>query len=108
MPANVKPVERIRSRIQQVRARAPLGGQKVVGGGTLINRARQRAETVTLRIKERKPQLVPKIREWKPGTRIRQVLAPQYYGGVMDKPGMSVETEREQRLADQRGISVEW
>ena len=87
----------------------------VVGGGALIERARQRVETITARIKERKPEIVPKIREWKPGERIRELLAPQteptpsYYGGVMDRPGMSVETEPERRkLTEAIGLSVEW
>jgi len=112
---SVRPVERIRSRIQEIRARRPVLGQtrgQIVGGGALIEKARQRVERVTARIKERKPELVPKIREWKPGTRIKEILAPQttsYYGGVMDRPGMSVEVEPEQReIAVNRGIAVEW
>ena len=82
----------------------------VVGGGALIERTRQRVEKITARIRERKPELIPKIREWKPGARIRELLAPQsFYGGVMDRPGMSVETEQEQRkLAEDRGLAVEW
>jgi len=84
----------------------------VVGGGALIERARQRVETITARIKERKPEIVPRIREWKPGARIKEILAPQtstYYGGVMDRPGMSVETEPERRrLTEAIGLSVEW
>jgi hypothetical protein len=58
---------------------------------------------------------VPKIREWKPGSKIKELIAPQstYYGGVMDQhgrpSGMSVETEQEQRkLAQDRGMAVEW
>jgi len=113
---SVRVVERVRSRIQEIRARRPVLGQRqtrgqVVGGGALIERARQRVESVTARIKERKPELVPKIREWKPGARIKELLAPQtqYYGGVMDRPGLSVETEPEQRkIAEDRGIAVEW
>jgi len=114
-------VEKVRTKIQEIRARRPkLLAQRqtrgqVIGGGALIERARQRVETLTARIKERKPQLIPKVKEWKPGERIREVLAPQtsapapsYYGGVMDRPGLSVETEREQKLYDHRNISVEW
>jgi len=84
----------------------------VVGGGALIERAKQRVETITARIKERKPEIVPKIREWKPGERIRELLAPQtesYYGGVMDRPGLSVETEQERkRPTEVPSLSVEW
>ena len=110
-------VERVRSRIQEIRARRPkLLGQstqkQIVGGGALIEKTRRRVEQITARIKERKPMIVPKIKEWKPGERIRELLAPQtssYYGGVMDRPGMSVETEQEQRqIATDRGIAVEW
>jgi len=108
-------VEKVRSRIQEIRARRPklLRGQEmVVGGGALIERTRQRVEQITARIKERKPMIVPKIKEWKPGERIRELLAPQttsYYGGVMDRPGLSIETESEQRqIATDRGIAVEW
>ncbi len=107
-------VERVRSRIQEIRARRPLlgqtRGQQVIGGGALIEKTRQRLDQITARIKERKPLIVPKIKEWKPGSRIREILAPQtYYGGVMDRPGMSVETEPEQRkIAEDRGIAVEW
>jgi len=110
-------VEKVRSRIQEIRVRRPklLRGQEmVVGGGALIERARQRVETITARIKERKPEIVPRIREWKPGARIKEILAPQteagtYYGGVMDRPGMSVETEPERRkLTEAIGLSVEW
>jgi len=112
---SVRPVERIRSRIQEIRARRPvLAGQtrgQIVGGGALIEKARRRAEQLTARIRERKPQIIPKIKEWKPGARIQEILAPQtstYYGGIMDRPGMAVEVEREQKLFDHRNISVEW
>ena len=110
---SVRVVERVRSRIQEIRARRPLLRQtrgQVIGGGALIERTRQRLDEITARIKERKPLIVPKIKEWKPGSRIREILAPQtYYGGVMDRPGMSVETEPEQRkIAEDRGIAVEW
>jgi len=106
-------IDRVRSRIQQIRARRPLlgqtRGQQVIGGGALIERTRQRLDQITARIKERKPMIIPKIKEWKPGSRIREILAPQYYGGVMDRPGLSVETEPEQRkIAEDRGIAVEW
>ena len=106
-------IDRVRSRIQQIRARRSLlgqtRGQQVIGGGALIERTRQRLDQITARIKERKPMIIPKIKEWKPGSRIREILAPQYYGGVMDRPGLSVETEPEQRkIAEDRGIAVEW
>ena len=85
---SVRVVERVRSRIQEIRARRSLLGQtrgQVIGGGALIERTRQRLDEITARIKERKPLIVPKIKEWKPGSRIREILAPQtYYGGVMD------------------------
>ena len=83
----------------------------VIGGGALIERTRQRLDQITARIKERKPLIIPKIKEWKPGSRIREILAPQtqFYGGVMDRPGMSVETEPEQRrLTETTTLSVEW
>ena len=100
---SVRVIERVRSRIQEIRARRPLlgqtRGQQVIGGGALIERTRQRLDQITARIKERKPLIVPKIKEWKPGSRIRE----------MDRPGMSVETEPEQRkIAEDRGIAVEW
>jgi len=109
---SVRPLERVRSKIQEIRARRPILGQtrgQVIGGGALIERTRQRIDQITARIKERKPMIIPKIKEWKPGSRIREILAPQYYGGVMDRPGLSVETEPEQRkIAEDRGIAVEW
>ena len=105
-------ISRVRSRIQEIRARRLLGQTRgqVIGGGALIERTRQRLDEITAKIKERKPLIIPKIKEWKPGSRIREILAPQtYYGGVMDRPGMSVETEPEQRkIAEDRGIAVEW
>jgi len=111
----IKPVERIRSRIREIRGvrGQRIRGQQIrVGGGALIERARERVESAAQKIKERKPDLVPRIREWKPGTRIQEVLAPQtqtnYYGGVMDRPGMAVEVEKEQKIFNHRNISVEW
>ena len=110
---SVRVVERVRARIQEIRARRPLLGHtrgQVIGGGALIERTRQRLDEITAKIKERKPLIIPKIKEWKPGSRIREILTPQtYYGGVMDRPGMSVETEPEQKkIAEDRGIAVEW
>jgi len=106
-------IEKVRSRIQGVRVRRPILTQgQVVGGGAVIERVKQRAETVTARIKERKPEIVPKIKEWEPGARIREILAPQtetYYGGVMDRPGFSVETEQERKKPTEvPAFSVEW
>jgi hypothetical protein len=110
---SVRPAERIREKLQELRGKRPILGGQVVGGGALVEKVRRRMETATARIKERKPGIVPKIREWKPGTRITELLAPQessrFRAGVMDRPGMSVEVEGEQKkLHEERGMSVEW
>lgn len=101
--------EKVKTRVREITGRRALRGQVRVGGGAMIEKARQRAEQVTARIKERKPQIIPKIKEFRPGERIKEILAPQgsgYRSAVVDRPGMSVEGTP--TVEDRRNIVVEW
>lgn len=83
-PAEFK--ERIQQRMDALRARSPFNkGERILGNrmgnragtGAMINKARNRMDTITARIQERKPNIIPKVNEFKPGSRIKQILSPQ-------------------------------
>ena len=60
-----------------------------MGGGALLAEARKRAERITARIQERKPGVIPMVKEFRPGERIKKILAPS----IVDRPGLAVEGE---------------
>ena len=89
--------EQIRTRV-----RAPvLAGQQVrVGGGALAEQVRRRADMVSRRAMERRPGVIPMVKELRLGERVRGFL-PQ----VTDRGDMSVMDEGAYP-ADGRGISI--
>ncbi|GAH68341.1 unnamed protein product [marine sediment metagenome] len=89
--------EQIRTRV-----RAPvLAGQQVrVGGGALVEQVRRRADMVSRRAMERKPGVIPMVKELRLGERIRGVFAQ-----VTDRGDMSVMDDGAYP-ADGRGISI--
>lgn len=102
--------ERVRTKVQQIRGQA-LGGQKRLGGGNIMEKVKARANQATARIRERKPGIFPKIQEFRPGTRIRQILSPQdYHGGSVTRlgTGISVEAEIPPKVRDNSHIAIEW
>lgn len=72
-----------------------------IGGGALVQEAMKRVEGVTARIAERKPGMIPMVKEWRPGERLRQILAPQTAGGR----DLSVERDAAS-VVDRRDMSV--
>jgi hypothetical protein len=84
-----------------------VGGAPKVGGGQLVSEARRRAEAITARVMERKPGLIPAVQEWRPGERLKKVLAPQggFKSSIVDRGAMAVEGEPAYP-ADRRNISV--
>lgn len=86
-------VQELRSRLQTrmgaVRARVPTGGilgkgqmrlgqgQMRLGGGALVEQARQRANIAARRMAERKPGVIPMVKEFKPGERVREIIGQQ-------------------------------
>lgn len=67
-------------------------GQGRLGGGALLEEAMKRAETITARIQERKPGVIPMVKEFRPGERIKRILAP-VRGSIVDSGQLSVEGE---------------
>jgi len=92
-----KLLEQARARIQ---ARGYAGQQMRLGGGALVEQARRRADMVSRRAMERKPGVIPMVKELRLGERIRGFL-PQ----VTDRGDMSVMDDGAYP-ADGRGISI--
>jgi len=70
------------------------------GGGALVDQARSRADMISRRAMERRPSIIPKVKELRLGERVRGFL-PQ----VTDRGDMSV-MEEGAYPADGRGISI--
>jgi len=90
-------VEQIRTR---VRPRGMAGQQMRLGGGALVEQARRKADIVSRRAMERRPGVIPMVKELRLGERVRGFL-PQ----VTDRGDMSVMDEGAYP-ADGRGISI--
>jgi len=102
-------VEKVKTRIQKVTGRKILRGQGArgqmkLGGGAIMEKARSRINIVTAKIRERRPGLASQVKEFKPGSRIRELLS----GDIVAGRGMAVETDRKPKPSDSRNISVEW
>lgn len=83
---------RARSKIEQLRGRVMTRGgggflsqrsQVMVGKGALVEQARRRANQVSRRLMERKPGIIPMVKEFKPGQRVRQL-----FGQITDNPAI--------------------
>jgi len=103
--------EKVRGRVQQMRGQAQgVRGQRL-GGGNIMEKVKARANQATVRIRERKPGIFSKIQEFRPGTRIRQILSPQeFQGGSVTRlgTGISVEAEIPPKVRDNSHIAIEW
>lgn len=62
-----------RFRMQQGGFAKGLSGQRI-GGGQIANKVRSRLDQATRKIKERRPGMIPQVKEFKPGKRIRQMI----------------------------------
>jgi len=100
LAARIPIVERLRARIEEimrvVRVRVPLLGERkfkltaeegqVVGGGALIQLARQKVEAITTQILERRPKIIETtlkaIEEWRPGERVAKIVPPPGEGAA--------------------------
>ncbi|MBA7663269.1 hypothetical protein ES703_71308 [subsurface metagenome] len=104
-------VQKMRGQVQGVRGQAGVRGQRL-GGGQLVEKVKTRANRVSSRIQERKPNLFPQIKEFSPGTRLRQILSPQQdlSGGSVTRlgTGISVEAEIPPKVRDNEHIAIEW
>ncbi len=76
-------IEQARAR---VRTRGIAGQQMRLGGGALVEQARRRADTVARRMAERKPGVIPMVKEFRPGERLRE-----FFPEVTDRKDMAVE-----------------
>lgn len=90
-------VEQIRTR---VRPRGLAGQQMRLGGGAFVEQARRRADVAARRLTERKPGVIPMVKEFRPGERLRE-----FFTQVTDRGDMSVMDEGAYP-ADGRGISI--
>lgn len=103
--------EKVRGRVQQMRGQAQgVRGQRL-GGGNIMEKVKARANQATARIRERKPGIFSKVQEFRPGTRIRQILSPQeFQGGSVTRlgTGISVEAEIPPKVRDNSHIAIEW
>lgn len=86
---------RVMGRMSEVRSRARSGGfmgqglsrqGMKLGGGQLVSQARQRANMASRRLSERKPGMIPMVKEFKPGQRLRQ-----FFPEITDYKDMAVE-----------------
>ncbi len=92
-----KLVEQARARIQ---TRGFAGQQMRLGGGAFVEQARRRANVAARRLAERKPGVIPMVKEFRPGERLRE-----FFPQVTDRGDMSVMDEGAYP-ADGRGISI--
>lgn len=92
-----KLVEQARGRIQ---TRGFAGQQMRLGGGAFVEQARRRANVAARRMAERKPGVIPMVKEFRPGERLRE-----FFPQVTDRGDMSVMDEGAYP-ADGRGISI--
>jgi len=76
------------------------GQQMRLGGGAFVEQARRRANVVARRMAERKPGVIPMVKEFRPGERLRE-----FFPQVTDRGDMSVMDEGAYP-ADGRGISI--
>jgi len=90
-------VEQARTRIQ---TRGFSGQQMRLGGGAFVEQARRRANVAARRMTERKPGIIPMVKEFRPGERLRQ-----FFPQVTDRGDMSVMDDGAYP-ADGRGISI--
>ena len=92
-----KLAEQARTRIQ---TRGFSGRQMRLGGGAFVEQARRRANVAARRMTERKPGIIPMVKEFRPGERLRQ-----FFPSVTDRGDMSVMDDGAYP-ADGRGISI--
>jgi len=98
---------RVMERVAQVRGRVGMRGmagqQVMVGKGALIEQARRRADEIARRLAERRPGIIPMVKEFKPGQRVRQ-----FFPAITDNPNipdMAIES-RPAKPADGRDMAV--
>lgn len=77
-------LDEVRSRVREIRP-----SSRMVGGGTIVNEIMNRADRMTARISERKPGLIPLVKEFRAGARLKKVLSPS----VVDRGNMSIESD---------------
>ncbi len=90
-------VEQARTRVQ---ARGFTGQRMRFGGGSLVEQARRKADMAARRLTERKPGIIPMVKEFRPGERLRQ-----FFPQVTDRGDISIQDEGAYP-ADGRGISI--
>lgn len=64
-----------------------------LGGGALVEQARQRANIAARRLSERKPGVIPMVKEFKPGERVREILGQPGAFGQREITDLSVEKD---------------
>lgn len=103
-------LNQVRSRVSQVRSKIQLGGMagkmtgQSVGGGKVVQQAKQRANQLSRRMMERKPGILSMVKEFTPGERAKQIFSPQTGHRTTGSEDMSV-VGRSPKPADGRGMS---
>jgi len=94
---------RLRDRIREIRERireripfrSQMSSQIRIGGGELISMAREKISTVSAKVQELRPGILPKVAEYKPGTIITTVLGQGKAGTFSPSPSPPVIEEKE-------------
>jgi len=90
----------------RVRTRGFAGQQARMGGGALVEQARRRADVATRRLAERKPGVIPMVKEFRPGERVRQLFGQREITDLSIERDMSIAGQRPAYPYDGRGLSV--
>jgi len=96
-------VEQARTRVQ---ARGFAGQQMRFGGGALVDQVRRRADVATRRLTERKPGVIPMVKEFRPGERVRQLFGEREITDLSVERDMSIAGQRPAYPYDGREMSV--
>ena len=75
---------RVRARLEELRARVPLRGstqgQIQLGKGALLEKAKTMVRTVSARVEEVRPRIVPVVKEYRVGAKLEQLMGQGFKG----------------------------
>ena len=96
-------IEKARARVQ---TRGFAGQQARMGGGALVDQVRRRADVATRRLTERKPGVIPMVKEFRPGERVRQLFGQREITDLSVERDMSIAGQRPAYPYDGRDMSI--
>jgi len=90
-------IRRIRDRIREIRERireripfrGQMGSQIKIGGGELMSIAQEKISTISAKVQELRPGILPKVAEYKPGTLVTTILGGEGKGTTTFAPSGS-------------------